>query len=581
MNSPRRSAYSLFDRLLNRIEVTTPSDRLILRTLFFVIVFSGIWLVFDINKNFSTETPIEGGVFKEGIVGTPRFINPALATTRADQDITALVYSGLMKINPQGELVPDLAESITVSEDGLTYNIIVRKDVHFHDGTPLTARDVIYTIQLIQNPDLKSPLRGNWTNVVIEEVGEYEFNVVLEEPYAPFIENFTFGILPAHLWNSLPTEQIPFSTLNTEPIGSGPFKMDKVIRNESGLIESYLLTKNTDTENPAKINTFETHFYSDEAALISALKRGEVNGSAYVSNENVSDLTQAGNFKLVSEPLPRVFGIFFNQNKSAALRDAAVREALTVAIDREALIEKSLFGQGVPIYAPVAMSADTLESKDGLKDTASSTRVEQAQRILSNAGWIKNNLGLLEKQIDGSAETLSITLKTSNVPLFDNISQTIADEWKAIGVEVVTEQFEQTGLIQSVIRPRDFQALLFGLDMSRSEDLYPFWHSSQKDDPGLNIAQYTNLSVDTLLETARKDQDKNSRQNILREASIIIEKERPAVFLFEPMMTYVVDKNVIVSEINNVGKPSDRFSNVSHWYTDSDTLWNIFKENNN
>lgn len=570
----------LFDRLLHIIEVIAPSDRLLLRVLFFAVLFSGIFLVYALNTKYSAPTPIDGGLFREGIVGTPRFINPTLAITRADQDVTALVYSGLMKIDEQGTLIPDTAESITVSEDGLTYNILIRKDIRFHDGTPLTARDVIYTIQLIQNSDLKSPLRGNWTDVTIEEVGEYEFNIVLEEPYAPFIENFQFGIMPAHLWSTLPIEQIPFSQLNTEPIGSGPFKIENVTRDQSGLIQTYTLTAFNDNPAAPHIDTFELFFYSDEPALLEALEKDLVDASVYVSNENLGALSQTGRYRIISEPLPRVFGIFFNQNKSAALRDPAVREALSVAVNRDALIQNALGGYGVPIDGPVVHSDNALQSGDGSNVTDHTASIERAKKILSDAGWITNNLGLLEKQVDGRAESLTLTLRTSNVPLFNTITDSVVADWKAIGVEVSTEQFDQTGLVQSVIRPRDFQALLFGLDMSRGGDLYPFWHSSQKDDPGLNIAQYTNLSVDAILENARTEQNAETRKTKLNEASAIIEGERPTVFLFQPMMTYVVKNDVIVSEISHVAKPSDRFSNIPSWYTDSDTLWNIFQTDN-
>ena len=570
----------LFDRLLHTIEVVAPSDRMVLRVLFFAALFSGIFLLYTLNTTYSAPTPIDGGSFREGIVGTPRFINPTLAITRADQDVTALIYSGLMKIDESGNLVPDTAESITVSEDGLTYNVLMHKDIRFHDGTPLTARDVIYTIQLIQNGDLKSPLRGNWTDVTIEEVGEYEFNVVLEEPYAPFIENFQFGIMPAHLWSALPIEQIPFSQLNTEPVGSGPFKIKNITRDQSGLIQRYTLAAFEDNPAAPHIDTFELYFYSDETALREALENDLIDASVYVPNEHLSALAQTGRYQIISVPLPRVFGIFFNQNKSASLRDPAVREALSMAVNRDALVETALGGYGVPIDGPVVHTDNALQSGDGSNVTDHAAAVASAKKILSDAGWITNNLGLLEKQVDGRAESLTLTLRTSNVPLFNTITENVVSDWKAIGVEVSTEQFDQTGLVQSVIRPRDFQALLFGLDMSRGGDLYPFWHSSQKDDPGLNIAQYTNLSVDSILEETRTEQNADTRKTKLDEASTIIAQERPAVFLFQPMMTYVVKQDVIVSEISNVAKPSDRFSNIPNWYTDSDTLWHIFQNDN-
>ncbi|MEY2665488.1 MAG: hypothetical protein RLZZ480_593 [Candidatus Parcubacteria bacterium] len=577
MNLTPSTKLRFFDRILRNVETKNTSDRLILRVLFFAVVFSGTFLLLALNQHFSVHTPISGGVLREGVVGTPRFINPTLAITRADQDLTSLVYSGLMKLDSSGALVPDAAESVTISEDGLTYNVIMRKDIRFHDGKPLTARDAVYTIQLIQNGELKSPLRGNWANVTVEEVNEYEFNVILEEPYAPFIENFQFGIMPAHLWSALPIEQIPFSQLNTEPIGSGNFKIESITRTQAGLIEKITLSAFKDNPASPNIDTLEVSFFADEPTLLDAFANKNIDASAYVSTENLSQFKDNGEYHIVSKPLPRVFGIFFNQNRSAALRDPAVREALSVAIDRNKLVTEALGGYGVPMNGPVTESQSTLQSGDGSDATAHTASVERAKQILSNAGWITNNLGLLEKQIDGSSETLNLTLRTSNAPLFNTITDMVVSDWKAIGVEVSTEQFDQTGLVQSVIRPRDFQALLFGLDMNRSDDLYPFWHSSQKDDPGLNIAQYTNLSVDTILETARKEQNADARTTKLQEASTIIESERPAIFLFEPMMTYVIVDDVIVSDMEHIAKPSDRFSNISEWYTDSDMLWNIFK----
>ena len=565
------------DRLLGTIETPPPSDRLILKSLFFVVVFSGIWLLFSLNNAYTATTPVAGGTLREGVVGTPRFVNPALAITRADQDVTALIYSGLMKIDQSGTLVPDLAESVTVSEDGLTYNIVLRENISFHDNTPITAKDVVFTLQLIQNPDLKSPLRGNWTDVTVELISDRELNVVLAEPYAPFIENFLVGIMPQHLWGTLPLEQLPFSQLNTEPVGSGPFMLSKAERDTSGLIQRYVLTAYRQNPTAPKINTFEFHFFNTETDLITALDDNLIDATAYISNQSVEDVVADGQFKSVTEPLPRVFGIFFNQNRSAALRDPAVREALTLSIDRDAIIERALFGFGVPISTPTIHTKSTLESLSSGDTTASSTSLEEAKTILAEAGWLANNRGILEKQIDGNTELLSLTLRTTNVPLFDATMQEVVQQWEAIGVEVQTEQFEQAGLVQSVIRPRDFQALLFGLDMSRSGDLYPFWHSSQKDDPGLNIAQYTNLTVDALLAASRIEQTREKQTETLAEVSSIITEERPAIFLFQPHMVYVVREEIIVPPMNQIGRPADRFTTIADWYTASDELWPLFQ----
>lgn len=568
---------NLIDSLLKRIEIVPASDRFLLRILFFAIISSLLFTLYHLNQNFSSATPTRGGSITEAVLGTPRFVNPVLANTRADQDVTSLVYNGLLKISSDGSLVSDVASAVTVSEDGLTYNVQLRENVYFHDGEQLTAEDVIFTIQLAQDSDLKSPIRGNWSGVTLESVNDFELNIILEEPYAPFTENFTLGIMPAHLWDSLPIEQLPFSQLNTEPIGTGPYAINEAKRDASGVITEYQLIAFGDNSRQPNIQNFIFKFYNQESEIIEALKAGEVDTTGYISNENLGTI-DTSTYEFHTMTLPRIFGVFFNQNRSTVLLDDSVREALSVAIDRDALVDEILNGYGVPITTPIALKEATVESNSSHLSTSTNTTIEQAREILTNGDWEQNELGFWEKEIDDVETTLSLTLRTSNTPLFENTLTQVAEAWRAVGVEIVTEQFEQTGLIQSVIRPRDFQALLFGIDMSRSYDLYPFWHSSQKDDPGLNIAQYTNLSVDELLEEARVISDTERRDALLQEASDIIAKEVPAVLLFQPEFVYVVHNQVEIGLPERPGKPADRFSSLHEWHTTSDILWPAFRD---
>lgn len=573
------SKLSLFDKLLGSIERRKTSDRLLLRTLFFVVILAGIWFIYTQSQENSTATPTTGGSLKEGIVGIPRFVNPALALTRADQDTVALLYSGLLKIDTDGNLVPDLAETITVSEDGLSYQILLKKNRVFHDGTPITTRDIEYTIALIQNPELKSPLAGNWSDVTVEVVSEYELTVSLSEAYSPFMENFTLGIMPHHIWSTLPLEQLPFSQHNTEPIGSGPFLIKEVIRDTSGLISGYTLEPQAGAD--ANLATIELSFFQNETLLTEAFMAGTINATAYLPLATVASL-DTDDYTIKTLPLPRIFGVFFNQNRSTALRDKAARQALNQAIDRDALITQLLNGYGVPITEPMIGDSNTLESLS-TEEASSSFSLDTARNILEQGKWTQNESGFWEKEIDEAQEVLSVTIKTSNSDLFNTTANILAENWRKLGVEVEIEQYEQSDLVQSVIRTREFAALLFGLDMSRSKDLYPFWHSSQKNDPGLNIAQYTNISVDRLLEKSRNTQDKTERDALLREISTAINTETPAIFLFAPSLTYVINKDITASQLKDLGKPSDRFMNIEAWYAKSEILWPVFqnKEINN
>lgn len=573
LSRPAKNRIGLFGTVVGLIERKPASDRLILRALFLVSIGAMLWTSIIVSRMYTTETPVSGGTLVEGVIGAPRFVNPVLATTRADLDMVALMYSGLMKIDNTGALVPDIAESVTVSEDGTTYQIALRKDVRFHDGTPLTARDVTFTIGMIQNPDLKSPLRGNWSGVTIEEINEYELNIILDEPYIPFIENFTVGILPRHIWSELPVEQIPFSQKNTEPVGSGPFVVDEIYRNDSGIINRYALKRFEDNGYTTKLAGIDVHFYASEDDLVTAFHEHDIHSTAYLPNSVVSELKKDEHVVITTQPLPRIFGVFFNQNRSIVLRDPAVRKALEAAIDRQAIIDSALLGFGIPTTLPTPVEYTGVESVSSTPPVSSTTVAD----ILMDGGWTRNNNSVWEKRIDGQIEELTITLRTANTPVFESSVEQIARMWREAGIEVQVEQFEQTDLLQAVIRPRDFDALLFGIDMNRSVDLFPFWHSSQREDPGLNIAQYANITVDGLLQTARTSADPAVRTKSVTDAVAIITAEQPAIFIFVPTLNYVTTDTLFSTPIAHISKPHERFMNITEWYAATDTIWNIFK----
>ncbi len=564
---PRRR---LMDRFFGLIEHPKLSDRLILRALLALVLVSGILYILELNQSYVLNTPSPGGTLREGIVGIPRFVNPVLALTRADQDTVSLVYSGLMRIDTNGELVPDIAESITLLEDGVTYEINIRRDVRFHDGTPLTAHDVVFTLNLIKNPDLKSPLRGNWNDALIELMDEYRLHITLNQPYYPFIENLTVGILPSHIWSRLPTEQLPFSQYNTEPVGSGPFMIERVTRNDSGLISGYLLSPSPYLNREPNLAHIELLFYQNETELETALLQGNIDATIFLPTARIATLDSA-KYQTLTTPLPRVFAIFINQNRSPALRDLAAREALSAAINREELVNQVLAGYGVPITTPTVPLKSTLESEEAVLNTATT-----AVDILTAGGWVRNEAGLWQKRLGDGAETLSVTIRTGNSPQFERTAQLVAGWWRDIGVEVQVEQYEQTGLVQSVIRTRDFQTLLFGIDLNRSQDLYPFWHSSQRDDPALNIAQYTNVTVDRLLGEARASTDTSVITEKQLEAAAIITAEVPAIFLYAPSLVYVIDNRIKPAPLTALGRPSDRFMNITEWYARTEYVWPLF-----
>ena len=564
-----------FDRFFRYLEYRHPSDHILLYVGLLTFICACIYMLFAVNASYLRPVPSDGGVLREGILGTPRFVNPVLAITRADQDLVALTYSGLMRPDQSGNLTPHLAESVTISDDGLVYNVVMRNDVVFHDNTPLTAEDVAFTIGLIQDPELKSPLRGNWSGVSVEVLGTHEVNFVLESPYTPFIENLTVGILPKHIFESLSIEELPFSQHNTEPIGSGPYFVKDIHRTTAGLIDAYTLERFENARpHAANIHTIGLTFYQHEADIIAALQDDAIDTTASLSYESLHTLGDQS-YDITTSPLPRVFSVFFNQNRSAALRDSAAREALDAMVDRDALVDEVLHGYGSKTHTPIP---PTFLSTSGATSTAASgTPLARASLLLEDGGWVRSEHGW-EKDIDGASTTLSITIATANAPIFERTATYLERTWNELGVSVRIELFEQSDLVQQIIRPREYEALLFGSDVGRALDLYPFWHSSQQEDPGLNVALYANITTDALLEDARNTRDTEVYTEHITNFIAEIAEEAPAVFLFSPSFAYVTQGTLARPESTRIARPSERFAHITDWYMQERDVWPIFTD---
>lgn len=569
--TPKRFGFSLFDRFFGYQDSLRPTDRAVFGTLLALFLIGAAFSLYHAGRAYLIDVPMQGGTLVEGVVGSPRFINPVLAITRADNDLAALTYSGILKLSPEGELENDLAESLTISDDGRVYNIILRKDAYFHDGAPVTAEDVAFTIALIQKPGLKSPLRGNWSGVTVEVINPYELNLVLENPYAPFRENLTVGILPRHIWSRLSEEELPFSQHNIEPIGSGPYKVEAIERNAAGLVSEYDLRRAGGYQSGAHIERIIVRFYQNEEAAAAALRAGDIMSTAALSERYLAGLDPE-RYRIVSEPLPRVFAVFFNQNKNPVLRDRAVRQALAAAVDRQELVGRALEGYGQPTDTP--LPAGFFAS--GSSTPAADDKIAAARAILEADGWQAGAGGRLEKTIDGATTPLVITVRSANDYLFEQAAGYLSERWQAIGGEVTFEFYEQSDLVQTIIRPRDYQALLFGMDIGRSLDLYPFWHSSNREDPGLNVSLYANIIVDGLVAELRTATSSEERGQLIGKFESEVAAETPAIFLFSPAFTYVTVPAVNTAEFRKIQRASERWSNVADWYIYESRVWPLF-----
>ena len=495
-------------------------------------------------------------------------------------DLTALTYSGLLKATPQGTYVPDLAQSYTISPDGKTYTFTLRSNATFQDGTPVTADDVAFTVAKVQDPALNSPQEANWTGVTVTEINPHTIQFVLTQAYAPFIENLTMGILPKHLWGSISDDQFDLSQLNTSPVGSGPFTVVGITRTSAGVPSSYDLKPFAHYAlGAAYLDDLTLRFYQSESDLLAALKSGAIGAASGITPE---DLSQLQGFNVRTAPLDRVFGVFFNQNQSAVLRDPAVRQALNDAIDKNELVKEVLGGYGVPLNGPVPPG---ILASMGLSDSVppESTSTDPAlaaQKELLADGWTLNANGILQKTTGSgkgaTVETLSFTLTTGDVPELDAAAQFLRATWAHMGAQVTVQVYDQGDLTQNVIRPRQYDALLFGEVVNRELDLFAFWDSSQRVDPGLNIALYANSTADKALEQLRQTSDPTQRAALYTQFDAQIQKDLPAIFLYAPDFVYIVPNSIQGVDLGSIEEPSDRFLSITAWHTETDSVWPLF-----
>jgi peptide/nickel transport system substrate-binding protein len=557
--------------------------------LLIIFAISSLTVLEHLNKKLMVARPMTGGQLTEGVLGSPRFINPLLATSDADRDLVALTYSGLLRLRANDSFEPDLAKNYEVSPDGLIYTFKLKPNLRWPDGEAITADDIVFTINSAQDPTIKSPKRARWNGVLVKKIDKWTVQFILKKPFFSFLDNATLGILPEHLWSKVKPEQFALANLNVNPVGSGPYIVKDISRDSSGIPISYQLSPFKDFAlGEPKISNVTLRFYGDEKALSEAYDKGEIDSASAISSARAKKLEADGE-KIIKSGLPRTFAIFLNQSRNPVLLNPEVRKALDEAVDRQTIVNQILNGYGQTLNGVLPENLN-----NGAK---LSYNIDNAREILAKAGWKLNPSGILEKSSiiktttksgnktttnkNGPVQTLSFSLATANIPELKAVATLVASNWTKLGARVNLEFFEPSDLNQDLIRPRKYETLLFGEVTGRDSDLYPFWHSSQRLDPGLNISMYTNAKVDKLLEDIRATVDgsnTNSPQLAEKYRSIAkeISADHPAIFLYSPYFLYIVPPAIKGVKIPTVTSSADRFARIHEWYFKTDQVWKIF-----
>lgn len=586
-------------------------------TLLLVTLFS--WAFYFVSTH-SVLSPKNGGEYSEGLIGTPKYINPIFSSTNdIDTDLSSLVYSGLFKYDKNKQLIPDLAAKFVIGSDQKTYDVELKPNLKWSDGEPLTVNDVLFTFETLQNAEVGSPLIVAFQGVQIDKISENTIRFSLKTPHAPFIDSLNLGILPEHIWSEITPANMRLAKFNLQPVGSGPWKFEKMVKDSGGNLQSYTLAPNENYygQKPYLKNvTFK--FFDNYNDALSSLRSQNILGLSFVPH-NLKDKVSGKNLNNFGLQLPQYTALFFNQN-TPELKEDSLRLALAQAVDKKALINEALNGDGVAIDAPILSgnlgyfegvkkinfdlnAANALLDKkwpriqpedyfkirhtqilksltpasDGNSTTTKKSTDNNTDQPVSpddenninQTIRAEMNSGQSFYRQNGKTAVLRLSITTADTPEYIKTAEQIAQMWRSLGIQTNVVSVNSHQIVRDVLKERNYQILIYGEMIGADPDLYSFWHSTQSDYPGLNLARFSNRDADKLLESARTTLSPESRAKLYQKFQAILADDLPAIFLYSPTYIMAVSKDIRGIETGNLVSPQDRLSNLNYWYTET------------
>lgn len=526
-----------------------------------VIAVAAVWFTI-VRSSGPEEENEEPQRYVEAIVGTPARINPFFAYLNdVDRDLATLVFAGLTRLGPTGEVLPDLALSWQISPDGLTYTFHLRAGITWHTGTSFSSEDVLFTYGLLAGPALRADpaLGALWRQVSCQAPDQLTVVCRLPEPFAPFLSFTTIGILPKHVLEGADPAMLIDHPFNQAPVGTGPYRLAQLDQTKA------VLKANTRYHfGEPTIDEIDLLFFPDSAAAAAALHLGQVQGLLLGPSANPEDadtLRADGRLRAYTGNRTAYTLIYLN-NTRPPFDDKRVRQALAHAVDIDEIIGNLLEGRAVRADSPIIPG--TWASSPELQ--AYPHDPNEAQRLLDEAGWLKGENGRQKEGVE-----LRITLMTDHDPLRAAIAERIGVQLEKVGVNVTVASLGATELVRDLLIPRQYQAAIFGWDPGADPDPYPAWHSSQTGEQGRNLAGYFSEAADKALEEARKTTDLERRRALYLEFQQTFHDDIPSLLLYYPVFTYFVREEVTGVELGTLFDTGSRFASVRQWRVEEDS----------
>lgn len=532
-----------------------------------LIVLGGIQLVAT-QDSYSTVAKSDGGVYAEGVIGQLDVINPLFTSTQAERSAARLIYSGLLGYDSEGELRGELAESWRIERDGARYVVEMKPDINWHDSRPVTADDVVFTVEMMQDSATRANQQQMWGGIKVEKLSDRTIAFDLPRAYAAFPHALAFGVLPQHVFGDVPPELLRESPLNREPVGSGPFVFSRlqVIDLDSDRMVAYLTANRDYVHGAPRVERFQLHTFTDSAGLKEAFIDREINAavglSATETEEVLAERTGAAEYDVGIDG--GVYG-FINMG-SSVLEDKSVREALVVGTDRDAIrhsLKNEVASLGGPLLSdevPAARSQLMVHPFDEAK----------AVDLLTKAGWRLESDGIRTK----GGQPMTIRLVSIGAGDYPKIVEQLSDQWQKLGIKVETQLADPATAQQNVIVPRAYDVLVYELEIGSDPDVYAFWHKSQAGPRGLNLSNYQSDIASEALESAQSRFEPEIRQPKYEAFANQWVADIPAVALYQPNVGYVVSESASALQ-TDASLPSriERYVDVHHWTVNNSQVY--------
>ena len=517
------------------IEQTTPENAFYAGLFIIFGAMSIVVAMFIYLRTLTVTVPKYNTTLNIGTVEQPRYFTPIYASSDVEKIISSLLYAGLYKKNISGNYDYDLAESIHKNEDGTEITVKLRDDASFANGQKITSDDVIFTYTLLSDPQVRAAEKVRYEGLSFEKVDDKNFVIKLKKPFPLIEELLTVGILSEKEYESRSLDGLVLSEVNQYPSPSGMYEVNDASLDSAGKVEKLELVSNSNYEGKRPyIKYINIQYYTNPEALMKAVNANKVDIAFDIEQDSLAQLSNK-NYNKFTYALPRIVALFLNANKKDSFAKKDNREQIYYAIDRG-----NFKDFGMP----------TFDMMPGSSDLSSSTVSEF------------------------STTTFAITLPDMERRI--TTANKIKDMLAAKGIDVTLDIKDQNDLNQNIIRNRDYEALLSTIEIQAPSDLYAFWHSSQRNAPGLNISSYTSKTFDSHLETLKTASNQETINSELEKIRTEFYEEYPYIPLYTPT------RNIIYSDELNAELPTaiissrDLVTNINYWWNETEQVWPIF-----